>query len=232
MQHTSTKVARKPDVVSAPSSGSLVLALLVMMSFGSSSVRAGLIAAWNFNGVESGVRKIEAVAGSGSLSLLEMDDGWDLYQGTMTNAMDGWVAGDALGIRGQAMNGTGMEFVLGAGLDSGGVFSYAARRSGTGFTTVSLKAFDGAGWVGIGSEPVGEKWFRGGFDLPPWLADFGSPLLRLEIDGARSAQGTIRFDNMIIEATVVPGPSAMWVGLLGHGFLPGRRRGTSLAGRR
>ena len=220
------------DVVSTPSLFSFLFALLMMSSFGSSSVRAGLVAAWDFNEVEPGVRQIEAVAGSGILSLLEIEDGWNLYQGTMVNALDGWTAGDALGIRGQAMNGTGMTFTLDTGLESGGVFTYAARRSGTGFTTVSLQGFDGVDWIGIGSQAVGEKWSIGGFALPSWLTDFGAPFLRLEIDGARSAQGTIRFDNMIIEAAVVPGPSAMWVCLLGHGFMPGRRRATSLAGRR
>lgn len=231
MQHTTMEMAGKSDSRSSSPSSFILFALLMTSFCGASSARGAVIAAWDFNEVQSGVRQIEAVVGSGSLSLSAFDDGWDLYLGTMANALDGWAAGDALGIRGQALNQTGMEMQLGVSFESAGVFSYAARRSGTGFTAVSLQAFDGVDWIGIGSESVSEKWYVGRFDLPSWLAHVESPLLRLEIDGARSPQGTIRFDNIVIESTVVPGPCTMWACLLGHGFVLGGRRRTSLAGR-
>ena len=211
---------------------SMALAGLVAGCAVNQGADGGLVAGWNLNEVRAGVEDLSADFGKGNLSLAGLDGNWTLYSGTMANAIDGWLPGEALGLRGSALNGSELRFNLDSALAHDAVFSFATMRSSTGFSQLRLDVFDGSGWNAYWTGVVGEAWDVASIALEPSRFDRFDPRFRLVIDGAVSPQGTIRFDNFRVDTFVVPGPASVALLLAAPLVVGGRRRGVnSLAGR-
>ena len=175
------------------------------------SARGEIIVGWNFNALEQGAKSLQADVGAGSISLEGLGSDWEAFQGTPINAMRGWVSGEALGLRGWAQNDS---FLL-VGFESYAVgevsLSMAARRSSTGFTYLHIEALGPSGWVELGFETIAIDWRIVDVPIPVEFLEEGASLLRLTIGGATTSQGTVRFDNVRIDGTTVPGPASVVV---------------------
>ncbi|MCH2160551.1 MAG: hypothetical protein MK085_01620 [Phycisphaerales bacterium] len=192
----------------------------------------GLVAGWNLNQVRDHDLLLEADSGKGILSLAELSGSWALYSGTDLNGIEGWNPGEALGLRGSSLNGAGLVFEFDPMNVPVAWFSFATKRSGTGFSQLRLEVFDGSRWTPFWNGEVTEKWSVASIPIASSILNEMTPRIRLEIDGAMSPQGTIRFDNIRLDAYVVPGPATL--GVLALAPLGSRRRhrwNFSLAGR-
>ena len=192
-----------------------------------SESRAELVAAWSFNDVKP-VQSLAADLGVGMLDLYGVGGEADLFSGTMLNALDGWAAGDALGLRGNvAEGGLLVTSSIGRMLDADHAkvtVSFAARRSSTGFTQFRIESWTGAGWDLVDTIDVGTDWASSSISLvrPAWSPDLEFRLTPLE---AIAGTGTFRLDNLRIEATPVPAPGAVGIASIALGAgRRGRRR--------
>ena len=169
------------------------------------SARGDIVVGWNFNALESGSTLLDADTGVGSISL----DGlaWESFQGTSLNAPTKWVGGEALGMRGWAQNDSFMLVGFESPVTNEVLLSMAARRSSTGFTDLRAEVLGSAGWVELGTNRIGIGWQILTVPIPVEHLQEGASLLRLTIGGATTSQGTVRFDNVRIDAVVVPGPA-------------------------
>jgi hypothetical protein len=192
----------------------------------SDAAQAELVAAWNFNAVEP-IGTLDANAGKGWIDLGDIGGTADLFSGTLDNAIDGWDAGDALGLRGTAEGGW---LTLFAGIDpSFGeqarevVVSFATRRSATGFAQLRLDAWGGGGWTEVATAEVGADWSvsTATFMLSNWATDVE---LRLVPVGATAGSGTFRLDNVVVDVSTVPAPGALAVMGAAVACAGGRRR--------
>lgn len=175
------------------------------------SARGEIIVGWNFNAMEQGSKMLHADVGVGEISLEGLESDWEAFQGTPLNAIRDWVSGEALGLRGWAQNDS---FLL-VGFESYAVgevsLSMATRRSSTGFTHLHIDALGPSGWVELGFKTIAIDWRIVDVPIPVEFLQEGASLLRLTISGATTSQGTVRFDNVRIDGTVVPGPGSVVV---------------------
>ena len=189
------------------------------------SAAADLLAGWNFNGLDAPVgASISAQHGSGSLDLSDFTTGLAWQPGSSLNAWGSGPAGEGLGFTGTSLNGKSAVFTTSSAGYEGLSLSMAVRATATGHMLSVIEAWNGADWQSVGSfSLVGSVWTTASFDLSGlgFLND-GVASLRLRLDGATSAQGNFRVDNVRIEATAIPAPAAL--ALLGCAGLCGRRR--------
>jgi hypothetical protein len=192
------------------------------------SARAELVANWNFNGLSGVVPTVlGADHGAGSMSLMDFSGGLSALAGTDLHAWSGDVAGMGLVVTGSGQNGRAWVLdVRTEGLVDL-VFGVAARRSGSGFALTSVQVWDGATWRTAGSiDASTTQWQVHTVDLSAFnfLEQAASARVRVVVNGATSGSGNIRFDNLRLSATPVPGPGPVAaIGAVAAGVM--RRRG-------
>jgi hypothetical protein len=202
------------------------LAGAAVLWFGACSARAEVVAGWHFNGLTAGVPgSIAADAGSGSVSLTQFTGGLGTLSGTDVNAWSGDPAGLALAVTGSGQNGRWIEITADTGGRSQLSLSMAARRSSSGFAQAVVEAWDGQAWRNAGTvEPSATQWQQHQVDLRDMaFLTNGSARLRIRLEGATSGSGNVRFDNLRLEAGVVPSPGS--AAALGAAAAIGSRRG-------
>jgi len=170
------------------------------------TVRGETIVGWHFNERDPGAVEIKADMGVGDLDMSSFAGEWEPFQGTSLNAMDGWIAGDALGVRGWKWNDSSMLLGFESHFRDELSLSMAARRSSTGFTTLRIESLVSTGWVELGTETIARDWRVVEVAIPVEFLQEDAPLLRLTVLGATTSQGTMRIDNLRIDGVVVPGP--------------------------
>jgi hypothetical protein len=211
-------------------------ALLLLGSGTFFHASAAVIAYWNFNtlsiatagapGTGDVPSTILADQGSGTLELFNAWNGLvDDLGGSTLNALNGDPAGAALSLIGDAGNGSGILITGLSFPDSNPVLlSFATRGTSTGF--------DGATWEisidGISFSPISTPntatrsttYEQVSFEIP--AAGVTNAIIRYRLEGATSASGESRIDNLVI--TTVPEPSVAALGLLSLFGLRRRRR--------
>jgi len=227
-----------------------MIAVIAGLSAGAATVNAqDAIAYWAFNdqglpgggfGFQTGEfpfgAEFGAQAGSATISLnggLLNEDGGDgvldwvqSFAGTTINAQFGEGSGGTLAIQGgtdNGNNGSFIDFDFDGSLLEDIAFSFAARRTSTGFNDVDIDAYSGG--VFLGSIAADQLW-DGSLALESYdasiLDGIADATIRMTFNGVTSSSGNNRFDNFLIEANVIPAPGA--VAFLALGGLAARRR--------
>ena len=151
------------------------------------------------------------------------------FAGSTVNAQFGEGSGGSLAVQGgdnNGNNGSWIEVAFDGTLLESTNFSFAGRRTGTGFSNITLSAFDGASFLGnlatgldlTTSSTLALYSFDAGI-----LDAVADARLRIFLDGATSTTGNVRLDNLLVEGTLIPTPGALAVLGLG-GLIAGRRR--------
>lgn len=164
---------------------------------------AEVICGWHFNSLDKGATRVSADHGSGLLDLTSIQDSNAIFEGTGLNAFEDDPAGTAIGIRGLGANGTWIELVFAA--DGPMKLTFAYRATPSGFDENQVMVLEGDDWISIGSFGGAEadgSWHDRMLVLPDRKGD---TRLRLFVDGADSSSGTIRFDNLRVQAVSAPG---------------------------
>ena len=187
-------------------------AAMVLVAGG--SVQAGLLAGWNFNAADTSTGSLLADFGSGRLEFASIADRHDLFEGTSMNAWDDLAPGDALGFRGPGAESGSMFLHWDPTPEIGGgprnlQCSFAMRRSGTGSDQVDVDAWSGSDWIPIASIAAATDWSTAVFGLDGVASTSAEVRLRFTFTGASSPQGTLRFDNLRIDAATVPAPGML-----------------------
>jgi hypothetical protein len=205
--------------------GAIALGCLVA-AISTEAADAEIAAAWNFNGIKP-FDAIQANEGDGWIDLAGVGGDVELFDGTLDNAMEGWRAGDALGLRGTAEGGTMTIFVpiepsIGKGAMDYSV-SFATRRSANGFTDLRLDVWQGGVWTAVETFAVGTTWSvsEATFSVSTWT---NAVDLRLVPIGAAAGSGTFRLDNLVIDVSTVPAPGVLALLGVAGGCVLGRRR--------
>ena len=190
---------------------------------------ADLVAAWSFNGLDGTSAWLPSDAGDAWMDLGPLHSSSHLFKGTDLNAPAGWGPGDAIGLQGPEVESGSLLLGIESGLGAPGIadpvqVSFAARRSDTGFDRVSVESWSAGSWRLLDSLTIETTW--GLHEVSPIEIDpLSGLLLRFTMEGSSSSLGTIRFDNLRIDAMPVPAPATAALlgvgGLLGAG---GRRR--------
>ncbi|MFN0125277.1 MAG: hypothetical protein ACKV19_01160 [Verrucomicrobiales bacterium] len=169
---------------------------------------------------------IPADEGSGTLELVNAWNGLvDDFGGSTLNALNSDPAGASLSLIGAAGNGsailiTGLSFP-----DSDPVFVFfATRGTSTGFDGSTWEiSIDGNSFSTISSPNTASRsttYEQVSFEIP--VAGFANAIIRYRLDGATSASGDNRMDNLLI--STVPEPSVVLLGMLSLFGLRHRRR--------
>lgn len=178
-----------------------------------------IVNAWHFNDIYAGQSVIASNWGDSLITTDTLGVPVEPFTGTLLNAEQDAVAGQALGIRGAAANGSWFEVELqtDAILQKAGPLelSFAYRASTTGFNENAIEWLVDDIWTPLAYFGKTGDWELATCTIPPaqlgytdWPdAPAGEVHLRIRLDGASSSSGTIRFDNMRVG--VVPGPSSM-----------------------
>lgn len=197
------------------------------------SAGAEVVGYWDCNGIDPDVdTSATASVGSGIMDFASFGTGATSFAGTDLNALEGFVAGESLGLTGSSHNGAFAQFDISTVGKADLTFSFAARRSATGFGESHLDAWIGGQWTTIGSFNASTTaWTVISFDLASFDAiENGTASLRLVFDGASSGSGTIRFDNVLLDAgTSIPAPGALALLVGAAGAIGRRRRGIEVA---
>ncbi|MEY3143333.1 MAG: hypothetical protein RLY21_1826 [Planctomycetota bacterium] len=203
----------------------LVVAVLAL-GLGCARAEAALIASWNLNALDpaTGVL-LPASSGVGTLDCTGLGAGLGLMQGTTLGAQPGEAAGNALAVVGTTYNQASFRIEVATDGFTDLAFSFATRRSSTGFASNRIDYWSGLGWRTLASfSSNATAWELQSHSLAS--LDSASPgylTLRLVIDGATGSTGSIRFDNLAVTGTPVPAPAGA-IALLGFAGCVARRR--------
>ncbi|HZE69737.1 MAG TPA: PEP-CTERM sorting domain-containing protein [Pyrinomonadaceae bacterium] len=203
-------------------SGLPVALLLLLLLSAARTARADEIAVWNFNDSDLLVDH-----GSGTLTTTFNPLNVVFAAGTLTNARQGDLAGQALSLQGgtgNANNGRNITFNVSTVGFSAIVVSFATQGTGTGFTSNQFQySLDGVTFVdfnpaftppaAFGSSPIV-------FTLSGIAELDNNPnaAFRIVFNGATSASGNNRIDNLVVQGsnTTIPEPTSVL--LLGSGL--------------
>ncbi|NCC72518.1 MAG: T9SS type A sorting domain-containing protein [Sphingobacteriia bacterium] len=174
-----------------------------------------LVAYWNFNEGANGTpwnAPIASSAGAGTITAgtwtwgdINYTDG---FSGSLQNALFGDPSGASLSLKGDVMNGNYIQFEFSlSGLESLEI-SYWTRKTSTGFSNNQWSwSSDGVNFTDFG-DPVNPTPNSSGevitLSAPAGLNGAASAYLRYTLDGASSATGNNRIDNLQLNA-IEPG---------------------------
>lgn len=197
-----------------------VVAFATLLTVGrGGDAAAEIVAAWDFDNVEPGSLTVDASHGFGVIDLGSLGAVSTTFQGTTLNAPFDWGPGNALAFVGAPSEGGGMTISVDDVVGPVAV-SFAARRSPTGARWVDAEFWDGRGWVPAATFETGGDWMVHAFEVPK-PSELDRVFMRLTPAGTESPNGTIRFDNLVIESAV---PSPGGVALAAIAGSRGRRR--------
>jgi len=147
------------------------------------------------------------------------------FAGTTINAQFGEGSGGSFAIQGgsdQVNNGEFFELRFDSSLYQDIALSFAARATSTGFNDIDIQAFDGE--TLLGDIALDQSWSD--FALQAYstslLDGVTDARIRFTFDGSTSASGNNRYDNFLIEGTLIPAPGA--AALFGLAGLTAARR--------
>ncbi len=204
----------------------LTMATMVLtITVGAGSASAEMVAFWNFNGFDPDNGPIVAASsGSGTVNCTSFGTGLTSFAGTDVNAPTGVLAGDSVGLTGSSNNGAFALIEFSSVGYNDLSLSFAARRSSTGFGNDRVEALVGGVWTLVSTfNPSTTAWTTVTVDLSSFSSlNNSAAALRLVFDGATSGSGTVRFDNLLLSGSAVPGPGAL--ALLGCAGIVARRR--------
>jgi hypothetical protein len=153
------------------------------------------------------------------------------FAGSTVNAQFGDPAGQALGLQGgtnNINNGRHVTIQLTTSHWQDLMMSYATQRTSTGFNSQTLSwSTNGTTFTTVGAHTaIPTSFALHTWDLSGITALNNAPnvWLRLTFDGATSASGNNRIDNLVISANPVPEPATMAALALGVGAIAARRR--------
>ena len=182
------------------------------------TVNGETIAVWNFNdaisGVTGGEQEFLVDRGSGSMASDFILSNIGNTSGSTLNSNSGDSAGLALRLRSSANNGNSLTWnVSTEGLDSIGI-SFAIKRTSTGFgDNQFLHSVDsGVSWTSYGDSFHPTTSFSlQSFDLSGILGLNNNPNagFRILFDGASSAMGNNRIDNLVVSGSPAVPPVSM-----------------------
>ena len=211
-----------------------VLTFLTLLST-CATAEADLIALWNFND-ENLVVDRQAPGRSATMSTNFEADNVQYFSGSSVNAQDGDPAGQALALQGGAANANNGRF-LDFGVSTLGfediLVSFATRRTGTGFDDNSFQyTLDGIDYTELTTYDPPASFGLLSFDLSSITGLDNNPNagFRILFDGATSASGNNRIDNLLVSGDVapvaaVPEPGTLLLmGVAGLGGLVSQRK--------
>ncbi len=208
-----------------------IIALAMCLVFARSG-QSDPIAVWNFNDAvlytTGGVREFLVDRGIGSMFSTFAASDITNFAGTGLNSIEGDPAGRALGLAGSANNGGSLTWMVGTTGFENIVVSLAIQRSSTGFNNNQfLYTVDsGLAWVPfLPRFTPGAAYSVLAFDLSGIEFLDGNPGagFRIVFDGATSASGNNRIDNLVVsgrthappDTTPVPEPSTLALTIAG-----------------
>ena len=186
---------------------SLIFTIVTLQSV---VVQATPGANWNFDQYDGDARRIQAVTGGAEIVISEgwPETGLSNPKGSTLTTGDDQAGGTALGLSGMARNGQSFDVILPAREAATMALSADLRRSGSGFTAVILSISTDGGITFSELEawaPV-ETWtVHSATVLIPQQAQ--PIVLRFTLDGATSARGIVRFDNLRVFDSVASMPA-------------------------
>lgn len=201
-------------------------ALLAAAAF-AGAARADLIAGWSFNDTAN---LLGASHGAGTMTTSFTGANLTSFTGTVTNAVSGDAAGQALALVNQVNNGGTLTIQVSLTGFENPVLTFAGQRTGTGFNSDQIAySTDGVSFTNFGSPMVLPSSFGTtvqtvDFSAIDTLDNAAAVYIRITFTGASSASGNNRLDNVQVNAAAVtPAPSAAALMGLG-GLVLGRRR--------
>lgn len=206
-----------------------------------SNSKAALIAYWNFNNLTASTNNgttYSPTTGSATMTVgVAASDqsgsnrGINSFGGHAANALNSDPAGQSLALQGGASetstpvqnNGATIIIEIDMTLFSDPILSFSTRRSGTGFNNNQLAySIDGINYTNFGTAfnpPDSATFAVQSFDLSSvnTLDGDSSVFLRITFDGATSNAGSVRIDNVQINAVPEPSGAAILgsIGMLG-----------------
>src|ERR1044072_9384783 len=213
----------------------LICAVLLFLA-ASQAANADELAVWNFNDSDLNVDH-----GSGTLTSNLIAANILFAAGTTTNARQGDTAGQELSLQGgtgTANNGRNITFNVSTVGFSNIIVSFAAQGTSTGFNSNQFQySLDGISFIDFGSPYVPATAF-GSVPLVFSLAaiaglnDNPNAAFRIIFNGASSATGNNRIDNIVVEGTAfesstIPEPASVLLLLSGLGGVYKIRRNKS-----
>jgi len=185
----------------------LICAVLLFFAASQAAV-ADELAVWNFNDSDLNVDH-----GSGTLTSNLNVVNIMFAAGTTNNARLGDIAGQALSLQGgtsTANNGRNLTFNVSTAGFTNIIVSFATQGTSTGFNSNQFQySLDGINFIDFGSPYVPATAF-GTLPLVFSLAsiaglnDNPNAAFRIVFNGASSATGTNRIDNIVVEGTSAP----------------------------
>jgi hypothetical protein len=185
----------------------LICAVLLFVA-ASQAALADELAVWNFND-----SNLTVDHGSGTLTTSINAANVLFAAGTTNNARQGDIAGQALSLQGgssTANNGRNITFNVSTLGFSDIVVSFATQGTSTGFNSNQFQySLDGVSFIDFGSPYIPATAF-GSVPLIFSLAaiaglnDNPNAAFRIVFNGASSATGTNRLDNIVVEGTTLP----------------------------
>ncbi len=196
--------------------------LTLLLLWPAQQVNADEIAIWNFNDSDLAVDH-----GTGTLTTnFNLVNLVFTLGGTSTNARQGDVAGQSMTLQGGTSNANNGRF-LNLDVSTVGfnniVISFATQGTSTGFTSNQFQySLDGVVFVNFGAPYTPPLTFGlVSFDLStiPGINDNPNAAFRIVFNGAMSASGNNRIDNLVVEgqpfATPIPEPASILLLSLG-----------------